>query len=559
MLNTFMDDKIMTVAAYCRVSTDSNDQANSLESQQKYFNEFIKRNPKWELYEIYVDEGISGTNTKKRDAFNRMIADAREHKFDLIVTKEISRFARNIVDSISYTRELKALGIGVMFMNDNIFTLDNDGEMRLALLSTIAQEESRKTSERVKWGQRRMMEQGKVFGKDMLGYDVRKGELIINEQGAETVRLIYHKFLDEGKGVHRIAKELREECVPTSTRMKDWSYTVILRVLKNEKYCGDLIQQKTYTADYLTHQKKYNKGELDFVIIRNHHQPIVSRERFDAVQREFARRRPDEKTKAKYANRYAMSGKIKCGECGSSFVHRQKKYSNGHVLEKWVCAESQKNGSKQKNKNGVQVGCTTNSISDRDLRQILMMIVKEIELEKTQIICKIIKALKTVLQSSNELKALSHLTKHLENEEDKKKRLLDILLSGDISAQEYREAKEKLDKEIGEIKTQIAKQKGFDNLLAEKENIIFDTQRYIENLLSGDEWNDMFYRRLIDEIFVYKDRKMDIYLSECSALWQGQIIKGKREIAAYDAKSITCGASAPISVSSPFNSGSGIE
>lgn len=559
MFGTFMDDKIMTVAAYCRVSTDSYDQANSLESQQKYFDEFIKRNPLWEMYEIYVDEGISGTNTKKRDAFNRMIADAREHKFDLIITKEISRFARNIVDSISYTRELKALGIGVMFMNDNIYTLDNDGEMRLALLSTIAQEESRKTSERVKWGQRRMMEQGKVFGKDMLGYDVRKGELIINEQGAETVRLIYHKFLDEGKGVHRIAKELRAEGVPTSTRMKDWSYTVILRVLKNEKYCGDLIQQKTYTADYLTHQKKYNKGELEFVTIRNHHEPIISRERFDAVQRELARRRPDEKTKAKYANRYAMSGKIKCGECGSSFVHRQKKYSNGNVLEKWVCVESQKNGSNQKDKNGLQVGCTTNSISDRDLRQILMMVVKDMELEKVQIIDKMTKALKTVLQSNSELNALAHLTKQLEKEEDKKKRLLDILISGDITTQEYREAKEKLDNEIDEIKSQIEKQKDFDNLLAEKENIISDTQKYIENLLSGNEWNDMFYRRLIDKIVVYKDRKMDIHLSMLPEKWQGQIIKGKREIEAYETKSIPCDTSTPISVSKPLSSGYGIE
>ena len=554
MFGTFMDDKTMTVAAYCRVSTDSYDQANSLESQQKYFDEFIKRNPLWEMYEIYVDEGISGTNTKKRDAFNRMIADAREHKFDLIITKEISRFARNIVDSISYTRELRALGIGVMFLNDNIYTLDNDGEMRLALLSTIAQEESRKTSERVKWGQRRMMEQGKVFGKDMLGYDVRKGELIINEQGAETVRLIYHKFLDEGKGVHRIAKELREEGVATSTRMKDWSYTVILRVLKNEKYCGDLIQQKTYTADCLTHQKKYNKGELEFVTIRNHHQPIISRERFDAVQREFARRRPDEKTKAIYANRYAMSGKIKCGECGGSFVHRQKKYSNGKVLEKWVCVENQKNGSKQKDKNGLQVGCTTNSISDRDLRQILMMVVKDMKLEKVEIIDKMTKALKTVLQSSNELNAHAHLTKQLEKEEDKKKRLLDFLISGDITTQEYREAKEKLDKEIDEIKSQIAEHKDFDNLLAEKENIISDTQKYIENLLSGGEWNDMFYRRLIDKIVVYKDRKMDIHLSMLPEKWQGQIIKGKREIEAYEAKSIPCDASTPISVSKPFNS-----
>lgn len=188
-----------------------------------------------------------------------------------------------------------------------------------------------------------------------------------------------------------------------------------------------------------------------------------------------------------------------------------------------------------------------------------MMVVKDMELEKMQIIDKMTKALKTVLQSNSELNALAHLTKQLEKEEDKKKRLLDILISGDITTQEYREAKEKLDNEIDEIKSQIAKQKDFDNLLAEKENIISDTQRYIENLLLGNEWNDMFYRRLIDKIVVYKDGKMDIHLSMPPEKWQGQIIKGKREIEAYDAKSIHCDASAPISVSRPFNSGRGIE
>lgn len=555
-------DRLMTVAAYCRVSTDSFDQANSLESQERYFDEFIKRNPLWELYDIYVDEGISGTNTKKRGAFNRMIADAREHKFDLIITKEISRFARNIVDSISYTRELKSLGIGVMFLNDNIYTLDGDGEMRLALLSTMAQEESRKTSERVKWGQRRMMEQGKVFGRDMLGYDVRNGELIINEQGAETVRLIFHKFLDEGKGTHIIARELREDGVPTATRMKDWSYTVILRVLKNEKYCGDLVQQKTYTPDYLTHQKKYNRGELELVTIRNHHEPIISRERFEAAQRELERRRPSDSAKAKFASRYAMSGKIKCGECGGSFVHRVKKYKSGGTYEKWVCAESQKNGA-ARTQNGEKIGCTTNSIADSDLREILMAVIKDMELEKTQIIKKTTAALKTVLQSGNEMNTAEHLQKSLEKAQAKKEKLLDILLGCDITAAEYRKAKAKIETEIDEIKEQLAKQNDFDSLMREKENILADTENYIKNLAVGDEWNDAFYRRIVDKIVVYSGRKMDIHLNMLPQKWEGRILKGNKEIEDYNrahkAESIACGSSAPMSVKRPLSSGYGIE
>lgn len=171
---------MIQVAAYCRVSTDKEDQANSFETQQRYFREWIDRNPEWMLQEIYADEGISGTNTKKRTQFNRMIRAAREGKIDLIITKEVSRFARNTVDTLEYTRELRKRGIGVLFLNDNINTMDADGELRLTIMSSIAQNESRMTSDRVKWGQKRCMERGVVFGGSLLGYDVVGGKMRIN-------------------------------------------------------------------------------------------------------------------------------------------------------------------------------------------------------------------------------------------------------------------------------------------------------------------------------------------------------------------------------------------
>ena len=247
--------KPLRVAAYCRVSTDRDDQANSFESQQRYFREYIAQQPGWEPAGIFADEGLSGTSTKKRLAFQRMIAGARAGMLDLIVTKEISRFARNTLDSIYYTRELKRLGVGVLFLNDNLYTLDGDAELRLTILASIAQEESRRTSERVKWGQKRRMEQGVVFGRDLLGYDVRGGVLIVNEPGAQIVRDIFRKFVNAGKGAHTIARELNEAGVPTA-RGGPWRSSVILRILRNEKYCGDLVQKKTYTPDYLTHEKK---------------------------------------------------------------------------------------------------------------------------------------------------------------------------------------------------------------------------------------------------------------------------------------------------------------
>ena len=185
---------MIKVASYCRVSTDKDDQANSFESQQRYFKEYIDRQPDWELYEIYADKGITGTSTKKRVKFNQMINDAHMGKFNIIITKEVSRFSRNILDTISYTRELKALGVYVIFLNDGIATSDADAELKLSIMGSLAQEESRKTSARVKWGQARRMEQGVVFGRSMLGYDVKDGKMTVNPEGAEIVKLIFHKY-----------------------------------------------------------------------------------------------------------------------------------------------------------------------------------------------------------------------------------------------------------------------------------------------------------------------------------------------------------------------------
>lgn len=553
------NNEVKRVAAYCRVSTDKSDQANSLESQQQFFSEYIKRNPLWELYDIYVDDGISGTNTKKRVAFNQMIDDAKSGKFDLIITKEISRFARNILDSIGYTRELKALGIGVIFLNDNINTLDSDAEMRLAFLATIAQEESRKTSERVKWGLRRQMEKGVVLGRDMLGYDVRDGKLIINEEGAETVRLIYHKFLDEGKGAHRIAKELREEGVKTSTRMNDWSYTVILRILRNEKYCGDLVQQKTYTPDYLTHQKKRNYGEIETVTIKNHHEPIIPRERFDAVQRELERRKPSQSTVKAFANRYALSGKIVCGECGAGFVRRQKKRKDGTMNVKWVCAESQKNGGKHKEKDGTAVGCTTNSVNDRDIKEILQRVVTDTMSSQTNIINTLLQTVESVVKSVSDNDNRSHFQSEIAKCEDKKKKLLDMCLNGYIEAKEYREVCDDLSNQITDLEQKLIKEQSNQQMIADKEKIIADIRNYVNAISTGEEWNDTFYRNIVDRIVVYKDRKMDIHLKLIPEKWQGKILAGTQEIEAYKSEKRSCVCSEPISVSKPFSSGYGIE
>ena len=301
---------MILVASYCRVSTDKDNQANSFEAQQRYFREYIDRQPDWELYRVYADEGLSGTSTKKRVEFNRMVSDARMGKFQLIITTEVSRLSRNILDTIGYTRELRAMGVGVLFVNDGIKTLEPDAELRLSIMGSIAQEESWKTSSRVKWGQTRQMERGVVFGHSLLGYDVRDGQITVEPEGAKIVRRIFRKYGVEKKGTSVIAREMREEGYRTRTGSSDWHTSHIIKILRNEKYVGDLIQKKTYTPDYLSHQKKYNRGAEEKICLRNHHEPIIDRELWDTVQAELSRRNRHGELGMGHGNRYLFSGKI---------------------------------------------------------------------------------------------------------------------------------------------------------------------------------------------------------------------------------------------------------
>ena len=555
------ETEVIRVAAYCRVSTDKLDQANSLESQQRYFNEYIARNPLWELYEIYVDEGITGTNTFKREDFNRMIKDGKDGKFDLIITKEVSRFARNLLDSIAYTRELREYGIRLIFLNDNIDTDQPDHEFRLAMMASLAQEESRKTSERVKWGQRRRMEQGVVFGRDMLGYDVRDGKLIVNEEGAEIVRRIYHKYLDEGKGCHVIANELREAGIKTSRFMKEWSYTVILRVLKNEKYCGDLVQQKTYTQSYLSHKKKANKGELDYVVIKDHHEAIIPRERFEAAQRELQRRHDMHYTKNGFANRYALSGKIICAECGATFVHSQKKCPNGTKYENWTCITKNRQGKPRILENGETVGCDTINLRDTDIKLILKHIISDVMGNREELLDAVLGTVDEVLRVCADKNNVEYFENEIGKVEAKKEKLLDMCLSGDIETLEYKKACERLNAEHAELLSKLSKEKANRDMIADKMQIIATITEYISALSVGEEWDDVFYRNIIDKIYVHKDRTIDVHFKLIPEKWQAKILKGKAEIEDFEQNQKILnqgGTSVPISVNVAFNSGIGI-
>ncbi len=503
----------LRVCAYARVSTDKDDQANSYESQVNYFTEYIKRHNEWEFLGVYADGGASGTSTAKRASFNRMISDAHDGLIDLILTKEVSRFARNTVDTLSITRTLKKLGVYVIFLNDNINTSDNDGELRLSIMATIAQDESRKTSERVKWGQRRRMERGVVFGRDMLGYSVHGGKLYLNEEEAEIVKLIFHKFTIEGKGTHIIARELREAGIHPK-RVKEWSNTVILRLLRNEKYVGDLCQKKTYTPDYLDHAKKYNRGEEEKIYIKDHHPEIaiISRQLWNRTQEELSRRAPSPERSSRHSNRYWCSGKLECGECGGTFVSRTKSLKSGEVYKSWRCFKAARNGRLKTDVSGNTVGCNGRQIGDRTLRTLTAYAASLIDIDRELIKKRVTGMVMPVLNSPGKRVNKKKLQTEIESIKKKKLKSMDLAAEGAISVADMKELGELYNERIAELEKALSEADIEEAGQSKKGN---QQERYtarIDELLSPGSTDGRLLHELLERAVIYKDSYADIYL-----------------------------------------------
>ena len=541
---------MIKVASYCRVSTDKDDQANSFESQQRYFRAYIDRQPEWELYQIYADEGITGTSTKKRAAFNQMIADARMGKFERILTKEVSRFSRNILDTIAYTRELKALGVGVLFLNDGISTLEPDAELRLSIMGSIAQEESRKTSSRVKWGQTRRMEQGVVFGRSLLGYDVKDGRLTVNPEGAELVRLIFHKYGVEKKGTTVIARELREAGYRTHRGGIRWNGSCIVKLLKNEKYVGDLIQKKTITPDYLTHAKKANHGEEELVIIRDHHPPIIDRELWDVVQEELKNRNRNGALGAGHSNRYIFSGKLKCGECGASFVSRQRKRKDGSLSRRWSCYSAVNEGGIHVDPQGNRVGCDVRmALRDEVAMDMLRQALRTLRLDAGGLIDSVtaiaLEAIRAGKQSGGERRESLEL--RLEQLSRKREAALDAFFSRDITREEMRRMTGRYDQEAAELRERLARTGARSESSCEKAALRDDIRRRVAGLVNGEGDSEIFCKTILDHMVVYRDQRVEVRLNLLPQTWCF-VLERLKQTAQNDPD-------IPISVSRPLSSG----
>ena len=371
------------MAAYCRVSTDQDEQLSSYENQVRYYKEFIRQNPLYELVDIYADEGISGTNTKKRTEFNRLIADCRKGKVDRIIVKSISRFSRNTLDCLKYVRELKELGIGVIFEKENIDSLDAKGEVLLTILSSLAQDESRSISENATWGIRKKFERGeiRVNTTKFVGYDKgENGNLVINEEQAKIVRRIFQVFL-QGETPESIARSLKEEGVPGWNGKANWYPTTVQRMLQNEKYMGDALLQKTYTVDFLTKKRSENQGQVNQYYIEGNHEAIIDKEEWELVQLEIERR--NQFRQDNHINFYIIqceqnpfTSKVFCKKCGGLFGRKNWTTSRGK-RPVWQCNNRYK-------VKGIQ-GCTNRHIDEETLQQAFLRAVEVLREKKEKL------------------------------------------------------------------------------------------------------------------------------------------------------------------------------
>ena len=346
----------LRVAAYCRVSTDDEEQLTSYEAQKNYYTDKIMTNKEWTMAGIFADEGITGTSARKRPEFLRMIRQCKQGKIDIVLTKSISRFARNTVDCLNYVRALKELGIAVIFEKENMNTLEIDSEILITMLGAFAQSESESISANVRWGIRQAMKEGKATIQYKYLYGYRKGddgkpEIIPNQ--AEVVRKIYDLFLS-GTPVRGIQEYLNTSAVPNINGEPKWARSAIDSILTNEKYCGDVLLQKTYIDDCINKKVKKNTGQLPMYLVQNHHEGIISRETFDAAQAELARRSagksPSKKNaptgRSRYSSKYALSDRLYCGECGTRYQRCTWRNRDGSKRIVWRCVSRVDYGNK---------------------------------------------------------------------------------------------------------------------------------------------------------------------------------------------------------------------
>lgn len=500
-------DMPLRVTFYARVSTDQDEQINSLENQVQYYTELIQSRPNWRFVPGYVDEGISGGSTKKRDNFNRMIRDAKAGVFDFIITKEISRFSRSTLDSIRYTQELLDYNVGVFFQNDNINTLDTDSEFRLVIMAGVAQDEIRKLSERLKFGFRQAIKNGHVLGNDKLyGYDKKDCVLTVNEEEAEIIRIIFDLYGNQRLGTRTISKRLMELGY-TSREGNAFNTLTIRHILENPKYKGWYCGNKSQSVDYRT-KRNVLLDESEWVMYPDPSIPaIVSEELWNRANALYKRRREEMKSHSSglsFHNRYPYSAKIYCEEHGTTF-HRQVIQTKKGQQEVWQCKVYRSHG---------RAACPAPQIRSSDLDVILSDIFKELVRDKEKIIDSLVTVLTNIPKEVDYGKLRCQVENEMDDLERKKNRLLDLSIAGALTVEEFKERNDAFNAQIQECQGKLtAIRQEEENQSSEELDIPAIRQALDEALRFTGEIDTALVATILDKVVVKKEStKDDIHL-----------------------------------------------
>ena len=505
----------LRVTDYARVSTDTREQKKSLQNQVEHFEQYIKQNPNWIYVKGYVDDGITGTSDIKRDNFMKMIEDARRGEFDLIVTKEISRFSRNTLDSIKYTRELLSYGVAVLFVNDNINTAMPDSELRLTIMASMAQDEIRRLSERVKFGMNRAIERGEILGNDMLyGYkkDKNAGILNIVEEEAKIVRKIYELYAIEKLTLSKISKILNnEELKPYKN--KKWCISTISRMIENPKYKGYYCARKSEIVDYMTKKIKHFEKD-DWVIYEDKTRipPIVDEKLWERANIRLMTRKKSFKirkvNKNIYKNRYLYSAKIYCAEHNTIFHRREFRKNKKDIT--WVCSEYLKNG---------KTTCDSPNIRESELDVIFKDLISKLQIDFNKVIGILMNYYKHLEIDTGIDDKIEQLEKEIEEIHFKKDKILELSLQGSLTNSEFYERNNLFNEKLKNLKPILNNLKQEKEKLKNSSNLIEKLSNMIKHKINSKSIISKAISLLLDHIIVSKINKdknnmeLNIFLS----------------------------------------------
>ena len=467
--NNSTTPNVRKVAVYARVSTEHEAQLSALENQKDWYKPFLAQHPEWNIVRMYVDEGITGTSAQKRPEFLKMIEDAKSGEFDLILTREVSRFARNTVDTLQYTRDLKAQGVEVFFINDNIKTFDGDGELRLTIMATLAQDESRKTSVRVKSGQQTSMDNGVFYGNgNILGYDRVDKKMVINPDQAKTVRMIYDWYLD-GIGMRAIKFRLEQAGRLTSMGKSNWHESNISKILQNSFYCGIITYHKEYTPNYLEQRKIRNFGEIELTKVKGTHEPIVTEEEFERVQAMMAKRRQN-LSNTGYGQRRSKGLKppsdvwtdILICECGHKFNRKVWHRLENNVQYGYQCYSSIRSGTvatRERKGLSTEGVCKTPMIAGWKLQMMAKHIFNQYLKNTVEVLTLAMSMLEKHIDDKDEQVDNSRIIEQKSNELDKLNKrlgnLIEMRADGEITRDVFKSKKEEIENRICQIQSEL--------------------------------------------------------------------------------------------------------